>query len=280
MNIVCTSKPCDGLLYYSYEYCSHLNSIGIKTKLIIIIHRNFSQKNYIESIKSKYIHCKNIIFDEYTPNSDETTLIMGRSMLTLIWKDKNFYTKDQLLTLHLLFRNKLISVYSENHPIEYNQAIEHYKPKEIIDLCDFEVYPNGVGQHFEKRINFNIYKPIKNDIQFQHLFLGTNKEYYSTIQKVIKNYKSHGILTYNHNYLDNNNNNIMVPVNNLLGIFETYVYTKNTFDPAPRIIQECNYFNKDILYLRDKNIQDGGSVYNERKIRNLSDEKNINSFWL
>ena len=21
MNIVCTSKPCDGLLYYSYEYC-------------------------------------------------------------------------------------------------------------------------------------------------------------------------------------------------------------------------------------------------------------------
>ena len=29
LNIVCTSKPCDGLFYYSYEYCSHLNEKGI-----------------------------------------------------------------------------------------------------------------------------------------------------------------------------------------------------------------------------------------------------------
>ena len=279
MNIVCTSKPCDGLLYYSYEYCSYFNSIGIKTNLIIIIHRNFSQKNYIDSIKSKYIHCKNIIFDEYTPNSDETTLIMGRSMLTLAWLNKNTYTEDQLFTLHLLFREKLISVYSENHPVDYDKAIEYFKPKEIIDLCDFDVYPNGIGQHFEKRINFNIYKPIENNIQFQYLFNGTNKEYYSTIQGVIQNYKSHGILTYDHNYLDSNNNNIMVPVANLLGIFETYVYTKDTFDPAPRIIQECKYFNKDIIYLRDKSVQDGGSVYYKREIREI-DEKNISCFWM
>tara|TARA_Y100001963_G_scaffold86744_1_gene119915 strand:- start:76 stop:900 length:825 start_codon:yes stop_codon:yes gene_type:complete len=272
MNIVCTSKPCDGLLYYSYEYCSHFNSIGIKTNLIIITHRNYTPKDYKDSINSKYIHCENIIFDEYIPDSTETTLILGRSMLSLVWRDKSSYTHDQLLTLHLLFRNKLISVYAENHPIEYNQAIEHYKPKEIIDLCDFDVYPNGVGRHFEKRINFNIYKPIENDIQFQYLFLGTNKEYYNTIQGVIQNYKSHGILTYDHNYLDINNNNIMVPVPNLLGIFETYVYTKDTFDPAPRIIQECKYFNKDIIYLRDKNIQDGGSVYYKRKIKDIEND--------
>lgn len=279
MNIVCTSKPCDGLLYYSYEYCSHLNSMGVKTKLIVITHRNFSPKDYIDSINSKYIHCKNIIFDEYTPNLSEPTLVIGRSMLTLAWLNKNTYTKDQLFTLHLLFREKLISVYSENHPVDYDKAIEYFKPKEIIDLCDFDVYPNGTGQHFEKRINFNIYKPIENNIQFQYLFLGTNKKYYNTIQKVIHNYKSHGILTYDENYLDSNNNNIMVPVANLLGIFETYVYTKDTFDPAPRIIQECKYFNKDIIYLRDKSIQDGGSVYYKREIREI-DEKNISCFWM
>jgi hypothetical protein len=230
MNIVCTSKPCDGLLYYSYEYCSQLNSIGLKTKLIVITHRNFSPKDYIDSINSKYIHCQNVIFDDYTPNSSEPTLIMGRSMLTLGWLNKNTYTKDQLFTLHLLFREKVISVYSENHPVDYDKAIEYFKPKEIIDLCDFDVYPNGIGQHFEK-------------------------------------------------YLDINNNNIMVPVPNLLGIFETYVYTKDTFDPAPRIIQECKYFNKDIIYLRDKNIQDGGSVYYKREIREI-DEKNISCFWM
>tara|TARA_B100000424_G_scaffold67817_2_gene50283 strand:- start:13123 stop:13950 length:828 start_codon:yes stop_codon:yes gene_type:complete len=273
MNILCTSKPCDGLFYYSYEYCSFLNTIGKKTKLVVVTHRNFTPQDYINSINSKYIHCKNIVFNDYIPNSSETTLIMGRSMLTLAWLNRNTYTKDQLLTLHLLFKEKLISVYSENHSFEYyNEAIEYFKPKEILDLCDFDVYPNGVGKHFEKRINFNIYKPIKKDIQFKYLFLGTNKEYYNTIEKIIKQYKSHGILTYNEKYVNVDYNNIFVPINNMLGIFETYVYTKDTFDPAPRIIQECKYFNKDIIYLRDKNIQDGGSVYFKREIKDIEND--------
>ena len=38
VNIVCTSKPGDGLLHYSYEHCSYLNDLGINTKLIIVTH--------------------------------------------------------------------------------------------------------------------------------------------------------------------------------------------------------------------------------------------------
>jgi len=49
-------------------------------------------------------------------------------------------------------------------------------------------------------------------------------------------------------------------------MFETYVYTKNTFDPAPRIFQECRYFDKNVIYQRDKTIKDGGSVYWNRKL--------------
>ena len=41
INVVCTSKPGDGLLRYSYEHCAHLNSIGIKSQLIIITHYRF-----------------------------------------------------------------------------------------------------------------------------------------------------------------------------------------------------------------------------------------------
>ena len=52
-----------------------------------------------------------------------------------------------------------------------------------------------------------------------------------------------------------------------MGMFETYVYTKNTFDPAPRIFQECKYFNKEVIYLRDTTIVDGGSVYWKRDIK-------------
>ena len=75
-------------------------------------------------------------------------------------------------------------------------------------------------------------------------------------------------MTYNELYVNIENNNIFVPVENLMGLFETYVYTKETFDPAPRIIQECKYFDKKVIYLRDKNIVDGGSVYWKREIKN------------
>jgi hypothetical protein len=158
-------------------------------------------------------------------------------------------------------------VYSENHPVEYPKALAFYSPKTVVDLCDTEVYPNGVGEHFEKTINFSIYKPYEDNIQFKHLFLGTTPEYYQSAEKVIDQFPDHGILTYDRKYVNIKNNNIFVPVDNLMSLFETYVYTKETFDPAPRIFQECKYYGKDVIYLRDKTIVDGGSVYWKRDIK-------------
>jgi len=266
INIVVTSKPVDGLLYYSYEYCSYLNSIGVDSKVIIVCHRHYPKEEYIKSIDQKYIHCENIIFDDFIPEEDDVTLIMGRSMMTLSWKDFRSYRLEQQDTLRRVFADKVIAVYSENHPLEYPMALEFYAPKNIVDLCDTEVYVNGVGKHFEKTINFSIYKPHVNNIKFKHLFLGTNDKYYATIEKVIDQFPDHGILTYKADYVNIDNNNIYVPVESLMSMFETYVYTKDTFDPAPRIFQECKYFDKDVIYLRDKTIQDGGSVYWKRDI--------------
>ena len=267
INIVVTSKPVDGLFYYSYEYCTRLNELGIDAQVVIITHRNFSQEDYERVITNKYIHFKNVVFDIFEPEADDVTLIMGRSMMTLSWKDFKDYDTEQQQTLRRLFDNKVISVYSENHPAEYPKAVEFYAPKQIVDLCDTEVYPNGVGTHFEKTINFSIYKPYVDDIKFKHLFLGTNKEYYATVEKVIDQFPDHGILTYDEKYVNIKNNNIFVPVENLMSLFETYVYTKETFDPAPRIFQECKYYGKDVIYLRDKTIVDGGSVYWKRDIK-------------
>ena len=265
INIVCTSKPCDGLFYYSYEYCSYLNSIGVDCQVVVIAHKLFSHAAYVTAIKNKYIHCKNIVFN-YLPNTKDITLIMGRSMMTLSWQDFNSYTVNQQSSLMQLFSHTVISVYSENHPEGYNKSIEFYSPTYIIDLCDREVYPNGVGEYFKKIINFDIYKSYTNDIQFKYLFLGTNNKYYATIEKIIDQFTNHGILTYAAEYVNIKNNNIFVPVDNIMGLFDTYVYTKDTFDPAPRIIQECKYFGKEVIYLRDKTIKDGGSVYWKRDI--------------
>lgn len=266
INIVVTSKPVDGLLYYSYEYCSYLNSLGVDARVVVVTHRKFSKEDYIRTITNKYIHCQNIEFNT-VPSINEVTLIMGRSMMTLSWQDFKDYQPEQQQALKQLFAGKVISVYSENHPAKYPLALEFYNPKQVIDLCDTEVYPNGVGEHFEKTINFSIYKPHVDNIQFKHLFLGTNDKYYATIEKVIDQFPDHGILTYNEKYVNIKNNNVFVPVDNVMSMFETYVYTKETFDPAPRIFQECKYFDKDVIYLRDRTIKDGGSIYWKRDIK-------------
>ena len=43
-------------------------------------------------------------------------------------------------------------------------AVKFYDSAKIVDLCDKQVYPEGVGIHFEKTINFEIYKPHKDNV--------------------------------------------------------------------------------------------------------------------
>ena len=273
VNIVCTAKPGDGLLHYSYEHCCFLNDLGVKAKLIIIRDHRFSEQSYINALNECYVKYENVIFDFYTPTSNDITLIMGRSMLTLAYLNKHTYNNDQLLTLHLLFSGNLISVYSENHVREYPIALQYFKPKKVYDLCDHDVYVNGVGEQFEKIINFSIYKPVKEDIQFKYLFLGTNKIYYREVEKHIHNYPDHGIITYNDKFINPKLNNLIVPITNILGKFETYVYTKPNFDPAPRLFMEFRWLKKEVIYLRDKYKQDGGTVYWNRPVICLTQSK-------
>ena len=265
INIVVTSKPVDGLLHYSYEYCCQLNSNGVPARVVIIPRGKYQHKDYIKSLDKKYKYVENVVNDDYWPEPDDVSMTLGRSMVSIPYKEQFNYDMDQLLLLHELFKNKLISVYSENDTENYKPALDYFKTKQIVDLCDTEVYPNGVGAHFEKTINFSLYKDPIEDKQFEYLFLGTNREYYKDVEKVIKDYNDHGIITYNDDYINPKLNNVFVPINNLLGKFGTYVYTKSTFDPAPRIFMECKYYNKKIIYLRDKSIQDGGSVYWNRE---------------
>ena len=273
INIVCTGKPGDGLLRYSYEHCCYLNSVDIKSQCVIIPNPNHTKEDYIKSITDQYKTCENIVFNDYTPSSTEITLVLGRSMITLPYLDRDRYTKDQLMTLHLLFSNKVIAIYSENHPKEYPLALKYFNNKKVYDICDYDVYPNGVGKQYEKIINFDVYKPIKDEIQHKHLFLGTTEIYYKEIEKHIHKYPDHGIVTYNAKWINPKLNNLFAPINNILGKFETYVYTKPNFDPAPRLFMEFRWLKKDVIYLRDKYKHDGGKVYWNRPIVCLTQSK-------
>ena len=151
---------------------------------------------------------QHLYFNNFRALDTEVAMVLGRSMITLSYKNWRDYTQDQRDTLSSLFKGKIISVYSENHPLVYPKAIEFFNPKQIIDLCDTEVYPNGIGAHFEKRINFSIYKPYEDDVQFKYLFFGTTPEYYEAVEKIVPDYPDHGILTYDAKYVNVKNNNI------------------------------------------------------------------------
>ena len=252
--VACTAKPCDGLLYYSYEYASHLEA-----QLVIITHPNFTPQDYLDSINKKYIHCQNVTFDEYFYEEGDICLVMGRSMLTLPYLDINRYKDEQIFSMKELFGNKLIAVYSNNHPEKFPEARKYWSPKEIINLCDNEVYPDvwnppEYGYVFEKRINFSIYREPKQDIQFEHLLLGTNKQYYQTAELYCPSLKSYSIITYNEPFVNPLLQNIFAPIDNLL------------FDPAPRLVQECKYFGKDMVYERPFDLIDGGKIYWSRPV--------------
>ena len=272
INIVYTSKPCDGLLYYSYEYCCYLNSIGVHTDLIIVTHPRFNKEDYFNAITNKYGTFHNVIFNDF--ESQFTTLVLGRSMITLPFIDRESYTIDQLLTLHILFKNKIIAVYSENHTVEYLNALSYFCPEEVIDLCDYDIYPLGKGAHFEKKIWFDIFKPIERNLSFKYLLNGTNKDYYKAARSVISKYKNHGIMIYDIGNIDTRYNNIIVPIDNLMGMFESYVYTKKIIDPAPRLIQECKYFKKEIIF---ENTNIGAEVYMKRDISKPNVEPILNA---
>ena len=217
INIVVTSKPVDGLLHYSYEYCCILNDNNIPARVVIIPRGKYKHADYIESLQKKYIYVKYVEDANYWPESDDVSMILGRSMITIPFREQNQYDIDCLLLLHQLFNNKLISVYSENDEANYQPALDHFNTKKTVDLCDTTVYTNGTGLYFEKTINFALYKDPIEDKQFEYLFLGTNREYYRDVEKVIHNYNDHGIITFNDSYINPELNNVFVPTDNLLG---------------------------------------------------------------
>ncbi len=269
LNLIVTGKPSDGLFFYSCEHYWKLQEMGIPVQLIVFTagagrNRHFSKEHYLGSVREKYTKSIPIIFDDYFPDEGEVNLIMGRSVLTLAYKQRNDHDEEKQFSMALLFRNPLISVYSENHPVEYYEALDYFNPKTTVDLCDYDVYPNGTGAHFEKYIHFEYYQQPKTAVEFEHLFLGTTPSYYKWAEEVIDRYPDHGIVGYIPEYANPHLNNVRAPVQNLMGKFNKYVYVKKDLDPAPRILQECLYYNKEFIF---ENTNHGAEIYWNRGLK-------------
>jgi hypothetical protein len=170
--------------------------------------------------------------------------------------------------------NNLIIIHNENYD-NFNEEVKYFKPRKLTHLNDKNIYPNFEGIQYRKKIYFDIYKkPLKEESKT--LFNGSNNQYYEDVLTVIHKYKNPIIVVDKFKNDQYKKNQILLPVENILEKFDKYVYTKSFFDPAPRFIQECFYFGKEVIYDRNLEIKDGGSVYYELGLKgenfNLTDE--------
>ena len=62
--VLCTSKPSDGLLHYSYEYTHKLNEAGMETKCLFFPSEGFTKQDYIDAINNKYRVYDHVMFDD------------------------------------------------------------------------------------------------------------------------------------------------------------------------------------------------------------------------
>jgi len=284
INIIFNSDYTDGLFYYSYEHFRFLLDNNIETNLVIFLRFYESKNDCIKLLKSKYINVdltleKILFVDNNTKLSkikeydlfNKTNIIMGESHLfhafnIIIFQPE--YSNTFKLLIKQIYKNKLFIIHNERNIIAAKRALDYLKPKQVIFLSDHSVFPNTKTYiHYSKRIYFDIYiNPIENNIQNQYMFNGSNNLYYSnainTIESNLK-YKDFIILVDEHKIDNYINYQKLIPVDDLLGIFDTFVYNQTMFDNAPRIIQECFYYNKNIDYNRNVDFIDGGKIYYE-----------------
>jgi len=281
IDVLFASYAKDGLFYYSYEYFRFLNDHNIKSRLIIFLREKDTKEICLNILKSKYINVDdhNIIFiSQFSKlNSfNNTILIMGKSQIHHAFNmcHSTLYSPIFKYNLKNALNNNLIIIHNENYD-NFNEEVKYFKPQKLTHLNDKNIYPNFEGIQYRKKIYFDIYKkPLKEESKT--LFNGSNNQYYEDVLTVIHKYNKPIIVVDKFKNDQYKKNQILLPVENILEKFDKYVYTKSFFDPAPRFIQECFYFGKEVIYDRNLEIKDGGSVYYELGLKgenfNLTDE--------
>jgi hypothetical protein len=182
---------------------------------------------------------------------------------------------------------------------KYDNNLKKYKDnlyyKNILYLQDYRIYDKNKyfnSIDYVKKINFDSYKEINinnnlNNISL--LYLTNNCRYLlnNDIEKIINKYNNKFnnfiIISPNNdlinNYFKNNKKVISYcpPIKeNIFNLFNYYIYTpvSQKFDCSPRLITECRYYNKKVIYY-NINYKDLGL-----KIRKRDIEEDFNNLFL
>jgi len=203
----------------------------------IFIQEHISKELVYKSWEDKYILPKNykkyIIFSQKKIIISKDILIFtGGFHNGYLEKYKLIYKKIILMRCNPFFKYDIL------------------KLKNYIVLEDQRVYEkyglstNGI--HYVKKINFKYFKSIKN-VEQNKTLIYINSNLRKMPDNILKEKDKYLVIT-GDTQLDESY--LKAPVFDLFEKFSTFLYTETTrkFDCSPRLIAECKFYNKEVLF--------------------------------
>lgn len=154
-----------------------------------------------------------------------------------------------------------------------DKSLQEHTKDNMWVIQDERVYPKCLnGINYKKKVLFDrIKRPEKSDDGFL-LYLTTNCRFMAIEQLIlmIAKYgkdKKYKIITNDTNYYDvfgkDNIKILEAPIENIYEQFDTYVYTpvERKMDCSPRMIAECKYLQKEVLYYKIDYLDEDRGLY-------------------
>jgi hypothetical protein len=177
----------------------------------------------------------------------------------LKWKD-NIITITLPKLIHLSFKNSLVVDYST-----INKTKGLLRSEKIIVLSDFHTDKKEFMYDKEKQnvIYYGEMPFVYKDISYNMKFLFNR---FKKLKVVKNNIYVNSPFNKDRSFIKNlnlNRNVIFKSISHLDNMFEqfdTYIYyhANKWFDPHPRLFHECFFYDKEIKYINDHGVLDGG----------------------
>lgn len=258
---------CSGSFYDCFEYFHMFKKNGFNVCLILLV--NESVEEVWRAIKDRYRVSIDITNDLYVLNRHNYTRGGNKKIVALKTKvlfSPSMSAISQMFLHGILVPYKKVIASQElpyDHPFIKETFEKNYKYN-ILMLRDDRVFPEYPG--FENRIyrqtiNFDIFKTLSYPVDDRCLInLCTDHKCYpvGAIEKFMEEYFPERWLLYTKDqwydmYKPLESKNVKVeiaPIKNFMNQFDKMLYLPSLrgLDPSPRLLPECCYFGKKVIY--------------------------------
>jgi hypothetical protein len=155
--------------------------------------------------------------------------------------------------------NKYLVIVNYAKGFSFNNYDDLAKNSKILLYNNYNVTGINIGIYYIKKINYSIFKKLSNIEDNTYIsMMSKNKIEKNILVNIIEPYIKNTLIISSkfYNYLNLPNYKIYSKhIFNLHQLFDRYLYVETgCVDQSPRLPYESDYYNKEILYINNKNV--------------------------